>query len=427
MMAAYNHYGYNSLKNDQTNKRLRTDYDRESRTNSSVSSYEDGRRKSAETQPNHILLLTITKVTYPINTDVIHTISKDHGNVLRIVIFRKRGVQAMVEYEEVDQAVRAKQLMDGADIYQGCCTLRVEYAKPSKLNVYKNDSETWDYTTPNPNEKKTAPLLPDPPRAPLISTRPTFPRFDFECRGGLLSTPHDLPNNNYGESYPATPGRCVLMVYGLDPEKANCNRLFNLFCLYGNVVKVKFLKSKEGCAMVQMDNEMSVDRCMDNLNKLTLINCNVLQLQVSKQMFLSDIMVPYDLPDGTPSFKDYSNSKNNRFHSNSNGKNRRQNPSSVLHFFNAPPNISEDDLSQTISKALKDVDLQMVIKMFPPKGTEARSSSGLIEFTEMAIAVEVVMVVNHWPIKCESSKFPYLLRLCFSSLPKGIANAELAE
>lgn len=116
-----------------------------------------------------------------------------------------------------------------------------------------------------------------------------------------------------------------------------------------------------------------------------------------------------------------------RFHSNSNGKNRRQNPSSVLHFFNAPPNISEDDLSQTISKALKDVDLQMVIKMFPPKGTEARSSSGLIEFTEVAIAVEVVMVVNHWPIKCESSKFPYLLRLCFSSLPKGIANAELAE
>uniref|UniRef100_A0A2S2NCW6 Heterogeneous nuclear ribonucleoprotein L n=1 Tax=Schizaphis graminum TaxID=13262 RepID=A0A2S2NCW6_SCHGA len=256
-MMSFNHYGYNSLKNEQTNKRLRTaDYDRESRTTNSSVSYEDGRRKNAETQPNHILLLTITKVTYPINTDVIHTISKDHGNVLRIVIFRKRGVQAMVEYEEVEQAIRAKQLMDGADIYQGCCTLRVEYAKPSKLNVYKNDSETWDYTTPNPGEKKTAPLLPDPPRAPLISTRPTFPRFDFECRGGLLSTPHDLPNNNYGDSYPATPGRCVLMVYGLDPDKANCNRLFNLFCLYGNVVKIKFLKSKEGCAMVQMDNEI---------------------------------------------------------------------------------------------------------------------------------------------------------------------------
>lgn len=115
-----------------------------------------------------------------------------------------------------------------------------------------------------------------------------------------------------------------------------------------------------------------------------------------------------------------------RYHSNSNGKNRRQNPSSVLHFFNAPPNISETDLSQTMGKALKD-DPKITIKMFPPKGTEARSSSGLVEFTDMATAVEVIMAVNHWPIKCETSKFPYLLRLCFSSLPKGIANAESTQ
>lgn len=30
----------------------------------------------------------------------------------------------------------------------------------------------------------------------------------------------------------------VMMVYGLDGEKMNCMRLFNLFCLYGNVVRV---------------------------------------------------------------------------------------------------------------------------------------------------------------------------------------------
>jgi len=30
----------------------------------------------------------------------------------------------------------------------------------------------------------------------------------------------------------------VMMVYGLHPEKMNCQRLFNLFCLYGNVVRV---------------------------------------------------------------------------------------------------------------------------------------------------------------------------------------------
>ena len=30
----------------------------------------------------------------------------------------------------------------------------------------------------------------------------------------------------------------VLMVYGLNSQKMNCERLFNLFCLYGNVVRV---------------------------------------------------------------------------------------------------------------------------------------------------------------------------------------------
>ncbi len=30
----------------------------------------------------------------------------------------------------------------------------------------------------------------------------------------------------------------VLMVYGLNMDKVNCIKLFNLFCLYGNVVRV---------------------------------------------------------------------------------------------------------------------------------------------------------------------------------------------
>ena len=45
---------------------------------------------------------------------------------------------------------------------------------------------------------------------------------------------------------------CVLMFYGMNGEMMNCDRLFNLVCLYGNVVRIKFLKSKDGAAMVQV-------------------------------------------------------------------------------------------------------------------------------------------------------------------------------
>ena len=30
-----------------------------------------------------------------------------------------------------------------------------------------------------------------------------------------------------------------MMVYGLQPDKVNTDKLFNLFCLYGNVTKVR--------------------------------------------------------------------------------------------------------------------------------------------------------------------------------------------
>ena len=30
------------------------------------------------------------------------------------------------------------------------------------------------------------------------------------------------------------------MVYGVNLERMNCDKLFNLFCLYGNVVKVSY-------------------------------------------------------------------------------------------------------------------------------------------------------------------------------------------
>ncbi|XP_027563807.1 heterogeneous nuclear ribonucleoprotein L-like [Neopelma chrysocephalum] len=55
----------------------------------------------------------------------------------------------MVEFDSVQSAQRAKASLNGADIYSGCCTLKIEYAKPSRLNVFKNDQDTWDYTNPN--------------------------------------------------------------------------------------------------------------------------------------------------------------------------------------------------------------------------------------------------------------------------------------
>jgi heterogeneous nuclear ribonucleoprotein L len=130
-------------------KRQRTETDsanNRGHTGNYTTTEEPRRKRQDESKPNHVLLFTIINPMYPITVDVLHTICQASGQVLRIVIFKKNGVQAMVEFDSVESAIRAKETLNGADIYSGCCTLKIDFAKPEKLNVHKNDSESWDYT-----------------------------------------------------------------------------------------------------------------------------------------------------------------------------------------------------------------------------------------------------------------------------------------
>ncbi|XP_070134714.1 heterogeneous nuclear ribonucleoprotein L isoform X17 [Drosophila bipectinata] len=203
----------------------------------------------------------------------------------------------------------------------------------------------------------------------------------------------------------------VMMVYGLDHDTSNTDKLFNLVCLYGNVARIKFLKTKEGTAMVQMGDSVAVERCVQHLNNIPVGTGGKIQIAFSKQNFLSEVINPYLLPDHSPSFKEYTGSKNNRFLSPAQAsKNRIQPPSKILHFFNTPPGLTEDQLIGIFN--IKEVPATSV-RLFPLK-TE-RSSSGLIEFPNISQAVLAIMKCNHLPIEGKGTKFPFIMKLCFSS------------
>ncbi|XP_017051022.1 heterogeneous nuclear ribonucleoprotein L isoform X12 [Drosophila ficusphila] len=380
-------------------------------------SNDDLRRKRPETtRPNHILLFTIINPFYPITVDVLHKICHPHGQVLRIVIFKKNGVQAMVEFDNLDAATRARENLNGADIYAGCCTLKIDYAKPEKLNVYKNEPDTsWDYTL------STEPPLLGPGAAfPPFGAPEYHPTTPENWKGaaihptGLMKEPAGVvPGRNASVAF-TQQGQAqgaVMMVYGLDHDTSNTDKLFNLVCLYGNVARIKFLKTKEGTAMVQMGDSVAVERCVQHLNNIPVGTGGKIQIAFSKQNFLSEVINPFLLPDHTPSFKEYTGSKNNRFLSPAQAsKNRIQPPSKILHFFNTPPGLTEDQLIGIFN--IKDVPATSV-RLFPLK-TE-RSSSGLIEFPNISQAVLAIMKCNHLPIEGKGTKFPFIMKLCFSS------------
>merc|ERR1719491_2536355 len=77
----------------------------------------------------------------------------------------------MVEYDDVPTATAAKSQLHGCDIYSGSCTLKVEFAKTDRLNVKRNDDNTWDYTEEFKSRHPEAFREPKADQAPMADVR----------------------------------------------------------------------------------------------------------------------------------------------------------------------------------------------------------------------------------------------------------------
>uniref|UniRef100_A0A8C7FFW3 Heteroous nuclear ribonucleoprotein L like n=1 Tax=Oncorhynchus kisutch TaxID=8019 RepID=A0A8C7FFW3_ONCKI len=327
---------------------------------------------------NKVLLLSIQNPLYPITTDVLYTVCNPIGNVLRIVIFKRNGIQAM----------------------------------PTRLNVLRNDNDSWDYTKPflvrreRGKGRQRQAILGEHPSSysdngygshcPLLPL-PSNNRYK-------RSSPHDaqevvaypLPQTSSYMGHASSSS--VAMVSGLHPAKMNCTRIFNLFCLYGNIEKVKFMKSVPGTALVEMGDEYAVDRAITHLNSIKVFSKR-LNVCVSKQHAVIPSQV-FELEDGSSSYKDFAMTRNNRFSSvGQASKNIIQPPAAVLHFYNVPPCITEDELQRLCTE--HDVPGFIKFKVFDAKPS-SKTISGLFEFDNKTHAVEVLTVLNHHQIRIPS-------------------------
>ncbi|KAM7537660.1 hypothetical protein Aperf_G00000063834 [Anoplocephala perfoliata] len=383
-------------------------------------------------QENNILLLTIYNAQYPITVDVIHQVTNRHGKVVRIVIFRKTGVQAMVEFATVADARETKRHINGADIYSGCCSLKVEYAKQTRLKVVRNSLDSWDYENPDLEEGGAG----NHGRSSGASAAASLlGKFDGDlCKrpeaflpGGLALSPNSVLNaiavvaagqqhqssqGVFPGGYPDINDRTaspVIMVYNLNMNHANCDRLFNLFCLYGDVGPIKFLRSKEGTAMVELHGIANANSALANLPMITFAG-NKLSGQLSRQQHIVEVTQPFILPDGSASFRDYSTSRNNRYTHDSAAKNRVYPPSRMLHFWNSPPGVSPAQLQDVFAHA--GVPVPTSVSFFK-KGD--RNTSGVLEWNSVEEACDALMICNHTVIPSPGDRVPYVLRLAFSN------------
>ncbi|XP_041696767.1 polypyrimidine tract-binding protein 1 isoform X3 [Coregonus clupeaformis] len=337
----------------------------------SVGGGEMGARGMATQSP--VLRVIVENLFYPVTLEVLHQIFSKYGSVLKIITFTKNNqFQALVQYADPMTAQHTKMSLDGQNIYNGCCTLRVSFSKLTSLNVKFNNDKSRDYTRPdlssgeqhNPQPGMDQHAMAAAFGSPgLISASPYghgFPQaFTLQQAAGL-SMPGALASLGMGPGGMAASrlglqvlggggGQAgVLLVSNLNPESVTPNCLFILFGVYGDVMRVKILFNKKDNALVQMADGTQAQLAMSHLNGVRL-HGRSLRVSMSKH---TTVQLPREGHEDQGLTKDYATSPLHRFKKpGSKNYNNIYPPSGTLHLSNIPPAVGEDDLKALFSSS----------------------------------------------------------------------------
>uniref|UniRef100_A0A3B4B2P6 RRM domain-containing protein n=1 Tax=Periophthalmus magnuspinnatus TaxID=409849 RepID=A0A3B4B2P6_9GOBI len=296
-----------------------------------VSAVQDGSSPSSDAgivelapPPSPVLRIIIDNMFYPVTLDVLQQIFSKFGTVMKIITFTKNNqFQALLQFSDPVNAQQAKLSLDGQNIYNSCCTLRIDFSKLVNLNVKYNNDKSRDYT------------------------RPDLPTGDGESTSKDHSLLGAISPLSAAAAAAAAAGRValsgsgvsgVLLASNLNDEMVTPQSLFTLFGVYGDVQRVKILYNKKDSALIQLADGNQAQLAMSHLNGQKIFG-KVMRVTLSKHQ---TVALPREGLDDQLLTKDFSGSPLHRFKKP--GSKNFQNifpPSTTLHLSNG---IGEDDL-----------------------------------------------------------------------------------
>uniref|UniRef100_A0A3B4ACW3 Polypyrimidine tract-binding protein 1 n=1 Tax=Periophthalmus magnuspinnatus TaxID=409849 RepID=A0A3B4ACW3_9GOBI len=315
------------------------------------------------TSQSPVLRVIVENLFYPVTLDVLHQIFSKFGTVLKIITFTKNNqFQALIQYADAMTAQHAKLSLDGQNIYNACCTLRISFSKLTSLNVKYNNDKSRDYTRPDlPNTDAQILIF----TFVFISSWPYLNnRFCLVPGLSMPGIPSALASLGVGPTgmaaaaaaatrlgltgLTAAAGHNVLLVSNLNPESVTPHCLFILFGVYGDVMRVKILFNKKENALVQMSDGTQAQLAMSHLNGQRL-HGRAMRVTLSKH---TTVQLPREGHEDQGLTKDFSNSPLHRFKKP--GSKNYSNifpPSATLHLSNIPPSVMEDDLKRLFASS----------------------------------------------------------------------------
>ncbi|XP_018609222.2 polypyrimidine tract-binding protein 2-like [Scleropages formosus] len=321
--------------------------------------------------PSPVLRIIIDNMFYPVTLDVLQQIFSKFGTVMKIITFTKNNqFQALLQFSDPVNAQQAKLSLDGQNIYNACCTLRIDFSKLVNLNVKYNNDKSRDYTRPELPAgdgqpavdssgaagfaKDTSSLLGTPSGmvAPYSSAGSFASSLSFAQGGGALSPLSAAAAAAAAAGRVALSGHTgttgVLLVSNLNEEMVTPQSLFTLFGVYGDVQRVKILYNKKDSALIQMADANQAQLAMSHLNGQKMYG-KIIRVTLSKHQ---TVQLPREGLDDQGLTKDFTSSPLHRFKKP--GSKNFQNifpPSATLHLSNIPQDVTEEDLRLLFSNS----------------------------------------------------------------------------
>ncbi|ESW15554.1 hypothetical protein PHAVU_007G081900 [Phaseolus vulgaris] len=294
-------------------------------------------------EPNRILLVTVHHMLYPITVDVLFQVFSPHGTVEKIVTFQKSaGFQALIQFQSRQSAVNARSTLQGRNIYDGCCQLDIQFSNLDELQVNYNNDRSRDFTNPNlPTEQKGRPSQPGYGDAGNM--------YAAQGSGGRAVGFPQMANAAaiaaaFGGGLPpgitGTNERCTVLVSNLNSDRIDEDKLFNLFSIYGNIVRIKLLRNKPDHALIQMGDGFQAELAVHFLKGAVLFE---------KQLEVNFSRHP-NITQGAETHE-YISSNLNRFNRNA-AKNYRYccSPTKIIHLSTLPQDITEEEIVSLVEE-----------------------------------------------------------------------------
>uniref|UniRef100_A0A4W6FVV7 Polypyrimidine tract binding protein 1 n=1 Tax=Lates calcarifer TaxID=8187 RepID=A0A4W6FVV7_LATCA len=290
--------------------------------------------------PSAVLRVVVENLVYPVTLDALCQIFSKFGTVLRIIVFTKNSqFQALLQYADGASAQAAKLSLDGQNIYNGCCTLRISFSKLTSLNVKYNNEKSRDFTRPDLPTGDSQPTMEHPAMATaftpgIISAAP--------YAGATHAFPPAFTIQPAGEPhlFNFTPGRIISLVF------SGVTGLFPWLWCQQEVMHAGNCRMTTIYALGVLLS--SVFSAMSHLNGQRL-HGKPLRITLSKH---TNVQLPREGHEDQGLTKDYSNSPLHRFKKP--GSKNYSNifpPSATLHLSNIPPSVVEDDLKMLFSSS----------------------------------------------------------------------------